>query len=71
MMKYPKPSGQTPDAKDVKCYCFEKIGDNARCPVHGKKSELTALDLINWSIGIIFSLIVIGWLAFLIAKGGF
>jgi len=50
MKKYPQPSGQTPDAKDVKCYCIEKIGDNARCPKHGKTS-LTSLTSLTGLIG--------------------
>lgn len=65
-----QPDQEVPDPKDFTCLCFEIVGDNVWCPEHGGKG-VTALELINWSISIAVSVIVLAVLVYMFATGRF
>jgi hypothetical protein len=40
---FPEPDSQTPDPGENACFCFERIGDNLNCPLHGSKQDMVTV----------------------------
>lgn len=42
------------------CYCFEKIGDNARCPEHGVQAHVVnGFKVVSWAGAVALLLIIV------------